>query len=103
MKAEEQSLKSYVSRTAESDHLMAECKHLIANWKPPDENAWYKRPLHGEWHRGVSEVADMAKTYQWLTQSSIRPNTESLVMAAQQKALNTQAIACDIYHVTQDP
>ena len=104
VKAEEQSLKSYVSRKAETDHLMAECKRLVASWKPPDEESkWYEKPLHGAWHKGVSEVADMAKTYQWLTWSSIRPNTESLIMAAQEQALNTRAIACEIYHTTQDP
>ena len=58
---EEQSLKSYISRRAE----MAECKRLIAIWKEPDEAAaWYKKPLHGAWHKGVSEVADMTHTYQ---------------------------------------
>ena len=45
---EEQSLKSYVSRKAEGDPLMAECNHLIAIWKKPDEAAaWYDKPLHG--------------------------------------------------------
>ena len=64
---EEQSLKSYVSRKAESDPLMAECKRLIATWKAPDEvAAWYEKSLHGAWHKGVSEAADMALTYQWL-------------------------------------
>ena len=33
VRQESQSLKSYVSRKAESDPLMAECKHLIAIWK----------------------------------------------------------------------
>ena len=43
VRQEEQSLKSYVSRKAESDPLMAECKRLIATWKEPDEAAaWYE-------------------------------------------------------------
>ena len=51
----EQSLKSYISSRAESDPLMAECKRLIATWKEPDEvAAWYEKPLHGAWHKGVS-------------------------------------------------
>ena len=62
---EEQSLKSYVSRKAENDPLMAEYKRLIATWKELAEAAtWYAKPLHGAWHKGVSEVADMARTYQ---------------------------------------
>ena len=60
---EKQSLKSYVSRKAESDPQMAECKHLIATWKEPDEAAaWYEKPLYGAWHKGVSEVADLTHT-----------------------------------------
>ena len=80
---EEQSLKSYVSRKADSDPLMAECKCFIATWKEPDEAAaWYERLLHGVWHKSVSEVADMARTYQWLNRSSIRANTKALIMTA---------------------
>ena len=34
---------------------MAECKCLIATWIEPDEAvAWYKKPLHGVLHKGVS-------------------------------------------------
>ena len=61
-KAEEQSLKSYISRKAECDLLMTECKCLIAKRKPPaEEIPRYERPLHGAWHGGVSKVADMAE------------------------------------------
>ena len=45
---EEQSLKSDVSSEAESNPLMAECKHRIATWKTPEKTAaWYEKPLHG--------------------------------------------------------
>ena len=39
--------------------------HLFrATWKKPDEPAdWYEKPLHGTWHKSVSEVADMFFTY----------------------------------------
>ena len=59
-------------RRAEPQHLyrqkvMAECKRFIATWKEPDEDvAWYEKPLHGTWHKAVSDVADMACTYQRL-------------------------------------
>ena len=96
---EEQNLKSYVSRKAESDPLMAECKRLIAIWKEPDEAAArYEKLLHGAWYKGVSEVADMAHTYQWLNKSNIKANTEALIMVAQEQALNTRAVAHEIYH-----
>ena len=54
------------------------------------------------WHKGVSEVANMARTYQWLNKINIRANTEDLIMAAQEKALNTRAVAQKIYHTVQD-
>ena len=64
VRQEEQGLKSYVSRKAESDPLVVECKRLTATWKEADEAAaWYIKPLHGAWHKGVSEVANMTLTY----------------------------------------
>ena len=78
-------------------------KNLIATWKEPDKTAaWYEKPLHGAWHNGVSEVADMALIYQWLNKSNIRAKTETLIMAAQEQALNTRAVAHKIYHTVQD-
>ena len=51
----------------------------------------------------MSEDADMASTYQWLNKSNIRANTEALIMAVQEQALNTRAVAHGIYHTVQDP
>ena len=104
VRQEEQSLKSYVCWKAEHDTLMEECKRLITTWREPEEAAaWYEKPLHGAWHKAVSEIADMSMTYQWLDKTNIRANTEALIMAAQEQALNTRAIACDIYHTVTDP
>ena len=44
----------------------------------------------------------MARTYQWLNKSNIRANTVALIMAAQEQALNTTAVAHKIYHTVQD-
>ena len=90
---EEQSLKQYVSRKADSDLLMAECKCLIATWKEPNEAAaWYEKPLHGTWNRGVRSCRH-GRTCQWLNKSNIKENIKALIMAAQEQALNTRAIA----------
>ena len=72
VRQQEQSLKFFVDKQAESDPLMAKCKRLIETWKKPDEAAaWYEKPLHGTWHNSVSEVADMTRTYQWINKSNI--------------------------------
>ena len=79
-------------------------KCLIAAWKKPDEaSVWYEKPLFGTWHKGVSEVADMAYTHQWLNKSNIKANTKALIMTAQEQALNTRTVAHEIYHTMQDP
>ena len=104
VKEEEQSLKSYVEARASTDPLMAECQGTAANWTaPPTPADWYDKPLHGAWHAGVTKVADLGKTYQWLNKANFKANTEALIMAAQEQALNTRAIAAEIYHTTQDP
>ena len=60
-------------------------------------------PMHGAWHNGVSEVIDMARTYQWLNKSNIRAHTEALITAAHEQTLGTRAVAHEIYHTVQDP
>jgi hypothetical protein len=101
---EEQSLKSYVQMKAVSDPLMAECHVIVANWEaPPSSEPWYSKPLHGAWHSGVSKVAAMDKSFQWMMRSNLKANTEALIMAAQEQALNTRAITAKIYHTNQDP
>ena len=50
----------------------------------------------------MSEVANMAHTYQWLNNSNIRANTKALIMAGQEQALNTRTVAREIYHAAQD-
>ena len=104
MGQKDQSLKSSVSRKTEIDPLMADCECLTATWKNPDEAAaWYEKPLQDALHKSVSEVADMPRTCQWLNKSNIRANTEALIMAAQEQALNARAVAHKIYHTVQDP
>ena len=62
--ANDANLKSYVSREAQSDCLMAKCEGRITNWKLLDEETtWYGRPLQEARHRGMSELADEVKTY----------------------------------------
>jgi len=104
VKEEEQSLKSYVETQAITDPLMAECQDTVASWTTqPVIPDWYSKPLHGAWHTSVTQVADIGKTYQWLNRTGLEMNTEALIMAAQEQALNTRAVAAEIYHTTQDP
>ena len=58
--------------------------------------------MHSDWHKGVSKVADKARTYQWLNKSNIRANFQALIMAAQKQAFNTRAVACEICQTVQN-
>jgi hypothetical protein len=106
VRAEEQSMKSYVQMKALTDPLMARCQELVNSWDDLEEkDGWYDKPLHGAWHQQVSQVADMGMglSYQWLHKCDIRANTEALILAAQEQALNTRYIAKRIHHTNTDP
>ena len=45
----------------------------------------------------------MTRTYQWLNRGNIRANTKALIMAAQEQAPNTRAVAHEMYHTVQNP
>ena len=70
--------------------MQAPHSHLI---KADKAEAWYEKPLHGAWHKGVSKVIDMTRIYQCLNKRNIRANTDSLIMAAQKQTFNTRAVA----------
>ena len=62
MRKEEQSLKFWVSRKAENNPLMAECKRLIAAWKEPDKAAaGYEKPLHDKYQSLKIELEQLWK------------------------------------------
>ena len=85
-------------------YLQQVCRRLIATWKKLDKAAvWHEKPLHGALHKNVPEFADTACTYQWLNKSNIRANTKTLIMEAQEQALNTRAVSNKICHTVQNP
>ena len=51
----------------------------------------------------MTQVAGMEKTYQWLNKSNLSANTEAMIMAAQEQALNTRAIAHKVYRTRDNP
>ncbi|XP_051914448.1 uncharacterized protein LOC127596235 [Hippocampus zosterae] len=55
------------------------------------------------YHRTITEVADLKKSYQWLERAGLKDSTEALILAAQEQALSTRAIEAQIYHTRQDP
>ena len=53
------------------------------------------------WHVPLSDRG--LKSYQWLGKSGLRESTETLIMLAQEQALNMGSMEAGIYNTTQDP
>ena len=95
----------YIKDKAPTDDVLSEC---LRQWGTEDEEVQEEpsrqdKPLHGMYHRNITKVADINKSYQWLERAGLKDSTEALIMAAQEKALNTRAIEAQIYHTRQDP
>ncbi|XP_055368940.1 uncharacterized protein LOC129604854 [Betta splendens] len=95
----------YIKEKAPTDDVLSEC---LRQWRTEDEMleegpSWEDKPLHGMYHRNITEVADLNKSYQWLERAGLKDSTEALILAAQEQALSTRAIEAQIYHTRQDP
>ena len=95
----------YIERTALHDPPMAEYHKQMngGTLKEITEEEWHTKALHGMYHRQISEVADLGKSYQWLEKAGLKDSTEALIMAAQEQALSTRSVEAGIYKTRQDP
>ena len=63
----------------------------------PDRNGKpnEKKTLHGQFLRQTEDLADKVK-WAWLTDGTLKRETESLIMAAQEQALRTNLVKAKI-------
>ncbi|TWW73339.1 hypothetical protein D4764_15G0007330 [Takifugu flavidus] len=71
------SLQEYIKKMAPTDPLLSES---LRQQKPtkeeePEGLSWKDKPMHGMYHRQIEEVADIEKTYQWLTKPRLKNST----------------------------
>ncbi|KAK7906619.1 hypothetical protein WMY93_015231 [Mugilogobius chulae] len=102
---ETSNIHKYIKDKAPTDGVLSEC---LRQWGTDDEvleeePSWEDKPLHGTYHRNITEVADLKISYQWLERAGLKDSTEALILAAQEQALSTRAIEAQIYHTRQDP
>ena len=56
--------------------------------------------LHGQFHRDTKDVKNGESSWEWLRSGDLKREMESLLVAAQDQALNTNSVKKEIYHTT---
>jgi len=62
-------------------------------------NLWKSKPLHGQFLRDVQGDMDITWQWSWLTSGSLMPEIEGFILAAQDQAITTNALRCNIFHL----
>ena len=79
-------------------------KAAMADWKKHYEEKWATKPLHGQYRRQVPEITTVENTYRWMREGTgLKIETEALITAAQDQALNTQCHQSKVLHTSTDP
>ena len=60
------------------------------------EEKWRNKKMYGQYVREVSESADEGKMWRWLSKCDLKPETEALICAAQEQAIRTNYVKCNI-------
>ncbi len=115
IESEERSLIEHLWTTKE-DHLTAAAKRGgLYNAKTEAHEAWKKnkaeerlqswknKPLHGQYPRQVEAITSTEHCYKWLKKVNLKIETEALLTAAQDQALNTKAHKAHILKLGTDP
>ncbi|XP_055359974.1 uncharacterized protein LOC129603341 [Betta splendens] len=64
----------YIMDKALTDDVLSKC---LRQWRTEDEMleegpSWEDKPLHRMYHRNITEVADLNKSYQWLERAGLK-------------------------------
>jgi hypothetical protein len=65
-------------------------------------HTWRQKPLHGQYVRQADEISTKQSTYKWLKEAGLKAETEALITAAQDQALNTKAHKTKIMNISND-
>ena len=109
---EQRSIKYYIAKSEEEliEHAAVELGVTEADLE--EKNQYQHRvacerkealevmQLHGQFHRDTKDVKNGESLWEWLRSGDLKRETESLLVAAQDQALNTNAVKKEIYHTT---
>jgi len=106
-------LQDYITKAKEKDPLIEAVWKLRAitgykskkeEWEIENTTKWTSKHLHGQYQRQVSELTTMENAYRWMQESiGLKIETDALITAAQDQALDTKCHKAKILHITNDP
>ena len=59
--------------------------------------------IHGQLLRDIQGEMDITLQWSWLTSGSLMPETEGFILVAQDQAITTNALKCNIFHLPVTP
>uniref|UniRef100_H3B0S5 Uncharacterized protein n=1 Tax=Latimeria chalumnae TaxID=7897 RepID=H3B0S5_LATCH len=74
------------------------CQEYKRNKKNSRYSSWKQKALHGQYIWQLGEDANIEQTYRWLTKYHLKGETEALLIATQDKALDTNSHRVRILH-----
>uniref|UniRef100_H3AKE8 Reverse transcriptase zinc-binding domain-containing protein n=1 Tax=Latimeria chalumnae TaxID=7897 RepID=H3AKE8_LATCH len=74
------------------------CQEYKRNKKNSRYNSWKQKALHGQYICQLGEDVNIEQTFRWLTNCHLKGETEALLIAAQDQALNTNSHRVRILH-----
>ncbi|KAJ7335269.1 hypothetical protein JRQ81_013210 [Phrynocephalus forsythii] len=66
-------------------------------------DSWHNKALHGQFLKKVKGKVDEKRTWLWLTNGTLKKETEALIFAAQEQAIRTNAVKARIEKSAESP
>ena len=73
-----------------------------AGWSQRYRSKWKEKPLHGQYPQQVEQATNTEMAYKWLSCTGLKIETEALITAAQDQALNTKHHQAKILKLSDD-
>ena len=64
-------------------------------------SSWKEKKLHRQFAKDTDDIKTN-ESFNWLCKGEIKRETESLILAAQEQALNTNSVKSSIYHLQEN-
>ena len=114
-RTEENNLASYVKMSTDNLVKGVKIANIVDGEEPKEKNAfkreiqneyvarWTGKRMYGQFVREMPENVDRERTWEWMRKSDLKVETEALIFAAQEQALRTNAVKCNIDKTKSSP